>query len=226
MSFENMPFLDLFLLALVAGFFIYRLYKVLGQKTDIEKKTPWKSFKNFQALPIKEPSFLKTVEKEEEIIEPKAGEETPAFLKEKVEEIQKEDPTFTYDQARKSCLSTFITLLKAYETGNRELLKDLLEEPLWESFFSSLEERENKEHTLYMTLLKDPQIEILNLTLEEDVLVLTAQFISEQMRLLKDSKGNILEKSPHQGEEIKEVWTFTRPLKGQEWKLRSLEPTS
>jgi predicted lipid-binding transport protein (Tim44 family) len=205
--------LDILFFACLAGFIIYRLYIVLGQKDDDEE---------FEGAPIK--SHLKVVGgkdiadlEREKVKIPTIKGYKKSQIKEVVktfEEIKEYDEEFDEIYFVIGARKAFEMVLKALALSDKLVLGRLLSEEIYQDFVEEINKRQDSGEDLVTTLIGMESSDIIRATIQNDSAFITVRFITEQTNILKNiASGEILSGSENQIETIEDVWTFTRNLR-------------
>jgi predicted lipid-binding transport protein (Tim44 family) len=205
--------LDILFFACLAGFIIYRLYIVLGQKDDDEE---------FEGAPIK--SHLKVVGgkdiadlEREKVKIPTIKGYKKSQIKEVVktfEEIKEYDEEFDEIYFVIGARKAFEMVLKALALSDKLVLGRLLSEEIYQDFVEEINKRQDSGEDLVTTLIGMESSDIIRAIIQNDSAFITVRFITEQTNILKNiATGEILSGSESQIETIEDVWTFTRNLR-------------
>lgn len=196
-----MAFLDLVLLAAIAGFLGYRLWIVLGTH-DVDK-------------PIR-----KRKSKEEDLVIPVRVQSTSSTAK--VEDSQNtEDAKAEEDRFLQGAIIAFHKIVEAYAQENIPDLEKLLEGPLLETFKDAIEKRKKSKKKLEVDISRVVTAEMIDSREEKGKAYVTVRFVSEQCLVMKNAKGKVLEGDPDRYANVTDIWTFSRSLKSSDpnWKL-------
>jgi len=203
--------IELIILAAIAVFVISRLYAVLGTKTGHEQQ-PARRFNKEAAL--------RTPEREDET--PAAEEERarirPAFTgpaASGLEAIAAADSSFGPDDFTKGARRAYELIVNAYADGDREALKQLVDDDVMEVYSQAIAERE-KAATEPMRLVRLRQARIVEASVDAtDMARVAVSFESEL------SDGDTMRPA-------KEIWTFKRSLKSNDpnWLLDEVATAS
>ena len=180
---NNFGYLDLILLAMIAGFIILRLRNVLGRKTGHEGKVVSSlSEKKFE-------EFKKTIK------------------------LKKQPTEFDTNQKKqflKGAEIAYETIINSFAKGDKKSLKDLVTEEMNKNFESAIEERNSKNIKSELTFIgiKSSTIEKFEKTAE--ALFFTVKFISEIISFKKDKDNNVIEGDPNKIKTVIDRWKFTR----------------
>ena len=182
---NNFGYLDLILLAMIAGFIILRLRNVLGRKTGHEGKVVSSlSEKKFE-------EFKKTIK------------------------LKKQPIEFDINQKKqflKGAEIAYETIINSFAKGDKKSLKDLVTEEMNKNFESAIEERNSKNIKSELTFIgiKSSTIEKFEKTAE--ALFFTVKFISEIISIKKDKDNNVIEGDPNKIKTVIDRWKFTRKI--------------
>ena len=182
---NNFGYLDLILLAMIAGFIILRLRNVLGRKTGHQGKV----VSNLSEKKFEE--FEKTIK------------------------LKKQPTEFDTNQKKQFLEGAEIayeTIINSFAKGDKKSLKDLVTEEMNKNFESAIEERNSKNIKSELTFIgiKSSTIEKFEKTAE--ALFFTVKFISEIISFKKDKDNNVIEGDPNKIKTVIDRWKFTRKI--------------
>ncbi len=182
---NNFGYLDLILLAMIAGFIILRLRNVLGRKTGHQGKV----VSGFSEKKFEE--FKKTIK------------------------LKKQPTEFDINQKKqflKGAEIAYETIINSFAKGDKKNLKDLVTEEMNKNFESAIEERNSKNIKSELTFIgiKSSTIEKFEKTAE--ALFFTVKFISEIISFKKDKDNNVIEGDPNKIKTVIDRWKFTRKI--------------
>ena len=182
---NNFGYLDLILLAMIAGFIILRLRNVLGRKTGHQGKV----VSNLSEKKFEE--FKKTIK------------------------LKKQPTEFDTNQKKqflKGAEIAYETIINSFAKGDKKSLKDLATEEMNKNFESAIEERNSKNIKSELTFIgiKSSTIEKFEKTAE--ALFFTVKFISEIISFKKDKDNNVIEGDPNKIKTVIDRWKFTRKI--------------
>lgn len=205
--------LDLLILALIAGFILYRLYVTLGQRTGFDRKN-------------EEKTNVISFEQERQKYRFKEAtkhpvEEFSPSIRQGVQEITKLDPEFSIKDFTEGATNAFEMIIENYAKGDIKKLSKLLSPDLLNEFKRAIEERLTQGYMLENTLIRIEKVEVQEAHVSNNVAYLKVKFISEQVPLMKDKNGTIVEGNPNQIDQVIDYWTFERNLKSSDpnWTL-------
>ena len=182
-SFE---YIDIILLAMIAGFIFLRLRGILGKRSGFDGKTPQQFEK-----------FLKKVNVEKNNIS----------IKNFDEKAQKE-----FLSGAKLAYETIIT---DFSDGDNKLIasKPLLSKKIYDQFKGALKERDEKGYTAEITFIGVNSAEIKEHKKIDEFIEVTVNFVSEIITCIKDKNKKIISGDPEKIKRVYDTWTFSRDIK-------------
>ena len=180
-SFE---YIDIILLAMIAGFIFLRLRGILGKKTGFEGKIP--------------PQFEKAFQKTN--IEPKP-----------VSENFDEEPQKEFLKGAKIAYETIIT---DFSDSDNKLIasKPLLGKKIYDQFKEALEDRASKVHFAEITFIGIKSAVIKTHKKIEDSLEVTVDFVSEIITCIKDKDKKIVSGDSEKIKTVYDTWVFSKNI--------------
>ncbi len=223
---NNFPFIDIFILAMIAVFIINRLRNSLGKKTgnetDIAQKFSQKPSKFTESNPDKEIEKSKNQVKEaKNIILHKNSS-----INEKLNNIVKVDPSFTVENFIDGAKKAFEYILVKYSENDLKSLKSLLAPQILTNFTDQIKLRQKQKQILGITILKIDDPEIIDVSIVKNKLCfIKLEFKSQQVQTTKDSNNNIIDGDDNLILNISELWTFSKEIKNKNpnWILEKIE---
>ena len=223
---NNFPFIDIFILAMIAVFIINRLRNSLGKKTgnetDIAQKFSQKPSKFTESNPDKEIERSKNEVKEaKNIILHKNSS-----INEKLNNIVKVDPSFTVENFIDGAKKAFEYILVKYSENDLKSLKDLLAPQILTNFTDQIKVRQKEKQILGITILKIDEPEIIDVSVIKNKLCfIKLEFKSQQVQTTKDSNNKIIDGNDNLILNISELWTFSKEIKNKNpnWVLEKIE---
>ena len=211
---------DIILFAAFAIFMGVKLFKTLGQKDFNHKEHQNNQVIDFPGAqpnkPSKEEQKAFDIDYYEEI-EKKHG----AKITSKIKEIRKIDSNFTAEGFLDGAKKAFEIILESFSSGNKDMLKNLLSNDIYKGFASEIDKREKENQTNETTLVAILSSKIKEIKLSKKTANIALEIASEQINVVKDKDGKVIEGNPSQVEKLSEEWTFSRDLasKNPNWKL-------
>ncbi len=182
-SFE---YIDIILLAMIAGFIFLRLRGILGKRTGFEGKNPTQ-FEN----------ILKKVHQENKV------KQTGNFD----EKAQKE--------FLKGAKIAYETIITDFSDNDNKLVasKPLLSKKIYDEFNKALTERNQRGHYAEITFIGINSADIKEHKKVDSVLQVTVDFVSEIITCIRDKEKKIISGNPDKIKKIYDTWIFSRDMR-------------
>jgi len=190
-SFE---YIDIILLAMIAGFIFLRLRGILGKRSGFEGKAPSQ---------LKE--VLKTVNRDQakKISEKFDDEAQKEFLK--------------------GAKIAYETVITDFSDNDNKITtsKPLLSNEIFNQFNQALKERNSRGHSAEITFIGVNSAKIKEHKRIGDLLNVTVHFIAEVITCIRDKDKKIISGDPEKIKKIYDTWVFSRDTKSSNpnWQL-------
>ena len=183
---SNFGYIDIILLAMIAGFIILRLRSILGRKTGHEDKIyPRFSEKKFEEFKnLQEVKFKKKNSNELE------GEEKEKFIK--------------------GAEVAYETIITAFAKGDKKSLKGLLTPRMATNFNQAISDREDKGIKSELTFIGMKESNLEKFEKVQDNIFATVKFVSDIISVKKDKSNNVLEGNPDRIKTVTDHWKFSK----------------
>lgn len=219
---EGFQYADIVILALIAGFILLRLRSVLGQKTGHDNPG---YFNRAQAPKTPEP----VVHVHEASLKPKPKEEADAYMAtisdpaiaETLAAIKTRDPLFTATSFLLGARMAFEMVFDAFAKGDKATLKQLLSDALYQQFVAEIDARGKEANKTETTLVSVEAKDIVQASLDKNTARLSVRFLSEQIALVRDREGKVIEGDPSDIHHVEDEWVLERDItsKNPNWKI-------
>lgn len=215
---EGFQFLDIIVLAMIAGFVALRLGSVLGRRTGNERRP-------------NDPYGADTPNKAGDLGAPKpaggessmlgAGVAPDSSLGKTVSRIMEADRTFDPEGFIAGASAAYGMILEAFAEGNRQALEELVSADVFADFDAAITAREEAGQTFETRIVDLGAAAIADASLKGDRAEIDVGFEAEVVSVLRDSEGRILEGNPSDIETVKNIWTFGRDISDRDpnWHL-------
>ena len=179
-SFE---YIDIILLAMIAGFIFLRLRGILGKRTGFEGKAPTQFDK------ILKEAVVKKTPKQADIFDEEAQKE---FLK--------------------GAKIAYETIITDFSDNDNKITtsKPLLNKDIYSQFNEALKERNSRGHFAEITFIGINSAEIKEHKKVDKILNVTVNFIAEVITCIKDKNQKIISGDPKKIKKIYDTWVFSR----------------
>lgn len=220
---DGIPYADIVIMALVAGFVLLRLRSVLGDK--IGNDNP--SYFNKPATPSPERKDT-IVQLEDKSLKAKARlEPDPYMVKLKDEAviagingIKARDPEFIATHFLEGAKGAYEMVFDAFAKGDKDTLKFLLDTPVYQEFTRALTEQD-PEAKMETTLISVKAQDVTAAELVGNMARLTVHIVSEQVSVARNPAGEIVGGDASLIHNVEDSWTFERDVtsKNPNWKV-------
>jgi predicted lipid-binding transport protein (Tim44 family) len=226
---HNFQFFDVILLALLTGFIAFRLYSVLGRRTGHERSRDDQLRLPDGARPNPNPPAGNPKAKDNVVSLPEraaqVGTAAPnaSPLSRALLDIKLNDRSFDTDRFVGGARAAYEMIVTAFAHGERDALRPLLSDDVFETFDREIRAREAKKERVDFTFLSLKAAQITGAEMKGQMAEITVTFESEIMLAGYDPSGTLIEgdaKTPHA---VAEVWTFARDTRANDpnWTLIS-----
>ena len=184
-SFE---YIDIILLAMIAGFIFLRLRGILGKRTGFEGKIG-EEFKE---------EFSKTILKKE------------FQKKDTFDETAK-------NEFLKGAKIAYETIITDFSDNDNKLIKSkpLLSESIYDQFNQALKERSQRGHYAEITFVGVKSATIKEHKKIDQILKVTVDFVGEVITCIKDKDKKVISGDPEKIKNIYVTWVFSRDTKSK-----------
>ncbi len=117
----------------------------------------------------------------------------------------------------------FQQISESFSGGNLPILKQNVDTPVYEVFEKQIKLREAQKQTVDFSIICFDSAEIMHKSPERDII--TVQFVTEQINVLKNEKGEVIEGDPMLIATVKDMWTFKKQRKNK-WLLCAAQSES
>ncbi len=131
-------------------------------------------------------------------------------------DISKADRDFDVYKFLQAAQDAFVFIVESFADGDRETLKDLLGDEVYNAFDGAITAREKAGETMMAEIQAIEKSEICEARLDGKVAFVTVRFWAEEVSVTKDENGEIVSGHPDATIKMRDVWTFTRDLKSRD----------
>ena len=191
-------YIDIILLAMIAGFIFLRLRGILGKRTGFEGKAP--------------PQF-------EEILK---------NIDPKIKKNQKQDfDEDAQKEFLKGAKIAYETIITDFSDDDNKLIKSkpLLSKKIQDQFNLALKERDKRGHFAEITFIGVNSADIKEHKNSNDILKVTVDFVAEVITCIKDKDKKIVSGNPDKIKKIYDTWVFSRDTRSNNpnWQLVDIQ---
>ena len=185
---SNFGYIDIILLAMIAGFIILRLRSILGRKTGHEDKIyPNFSEKKFDDFKKKQEVKFKKIDQSD-----LDNSEKEKFIK---------GAEIAYE-----------TIITSFAKGDRKNLKTLLTPDMSNNFERAIAEREELGIKSELTFIGMKESNLEKYEKVQNNIFATVKFVSEIISVKKNKDNKIIEGNPDRIKTVTDQWKFTKKI--------------
>jgi len=194
---DNFSYIDIILLAIVAGIIILRLRNVLGKGAEDSVSRVKKST----------------------IVDAKFEEAPLSRVNENINSREFKEEVFL-----KGAQAAYEMIINAFASADKKTLKDLTSPEIYKSFIAVLDERKNKKYINQFTFIGIKKAKIENVDKKNSFYTVKTRFVSEIISCIKDENNNIIEGSLDEIQTVNDVWSFSKDLNSDDptWHLTEI----
>ena len=183
---SGFEYLDIILLAMIAGFIILRLRGILGRRTGHEKKTLGDFFNT------------KVTQKNTE-------KKVVNLQSSKLDDAAKE-------QFIKGATEAYEMIITSFAKGDKITLKPLLNKEIYKNFSDEIDQRKKENSKSELTFVGVKSAEIKNFEKKDNIYIFTVNFVSEIITCKKNKDNKIVEGDPEEIKTVTDVWKFSKNM--------------
>ncbi len=176
-SFE---YIDIILLAMIAGFIFLRLRGILGKKTgfeeDLSSSFPHEATTSKPKIKLSAETFDDDAKKE--------------FIK--------------------GAKIAYETIVTSFSKGKLKDIKSLLDNNIYKQFDNAIKERNSKNLLSETTFIGINSAEIKDHLQNKNMLEVTVEFVSEIISCIKDKDNKIISGDPEKVKKVHDIWKFCK----------------
>ena len=176
-SFE---YIDIILLAMIAGFIFLRLRGILGKKTGFEEDLS-------SSFPHEKPTSKPKIKLSAETFDEDAKRE---FIK--------------------GAKIAYETIVTSFSNGKLKDIKSLLGNNVYKQFDDAIKERNSKNFLSETTFIGINSAEIKDHLQNKNMLEVTVEFVSEIISCIKDKNNKIISGDPEKVKKVHDIWKFCK----------------
>ena len=210
---------EIVILAMIAVFLGLRLYSVLGRRSEHEEEVVPHRFDRGDTAsqpqqqqapkPVRQPVVLR------------AGDNRAPANEAGVRAIAAADPGFDLLGFLEGAKGAYGMILEAFWKGDKETLRDLCDDSVYQGFAQAIDAREEAGETMENRLIRIEDATIRDAELERKEARITVRFVADIAAVTHDRDGNMVAGSLDDAIESRDIWTFARRVDSRtpDWQL-------
>ena len=139
--------------------------------------------------------------------------------------IRAADPSFDPIGFTAGGRAAFTTIVEAFAKGDTAALRPLLDGPTYASFEAAIRGRAERKEKAETTLIGFEASDVAAASLQGSEAAVTVRFVSEQINVVRNADGQIIDGNPNEVQKVIDLWTFRRDTKSSDpnWLLIKTE---
>ena len=178
-SFE---YIDIILLAMIAGFIFLRLKGILGKRTGFDGKLST--------------GFKQEIQKE-------------TTSKNLENQTFDDSAKLEFLNGAKAAYEIIVT---SFAKGDKNVLKPLLNKEIFQNFSDEIDHRKKESIKSELTFVGVKSVKINNFEKKDNIYTFTVNFVSEIITCKKDKNNKVIEGNPDRIKTVNDVWKFSKNM--------------
>jgi predicted lipid-binding transport protein (Tim44 family) len=207
--------LDIVLIAMLAGFVLFRLYTVLGRRTGHERPPQ----ENYRIGPQQAEDTVGAAPKLTHASAERPSDPVASGLL----DIGLADRGFDKEHFLKGARAAYEMILTAFANNDRATLKPLLSDEVYSAFEQVMRRREQGGDKATMTLVGFTDVKIIAAALKGSTAEITLAYSARLIAATTNSQGTVIDGDDKSVRDVTDVWTFIRDSRARDpnWTLVS-----
>jgi predicted lipid-binding transport protein (Tim44 family) len=211
---DGSQFIDIIFFAMVAVYLGLRLRSALGKRTGNERPPADSGFT--AAPPPDNVVPMNQRRPAPPAAAPVAGAPPPAgSVAAGVAEITKVDSSFSPEAFKSGAAAAFEMIVGAFAKGDEATLRPLLSDEVFENFSRAIRSRKEAGEVCESELVTLSEIDLVDAGMDGRTARVTVRFVSQQIIVIKDAAGKVVEGDPSRTTQIIDLWGFARDTRSR-----------
>ncbi len=198
---------EIVILAMIAAFLGLRLYSVLGRRAEHEEEPVPTRFERSEGGNAPRPIAQASPDlprRNREIAE------FPPAIERGLRDISNADRRFDLLTFLEGAKAAYGMVLEAFWRGDKEELRQLCDDDVYQSFASAIDARKAAGETLDNRLIRIEDTVVNSASLDGRTARIAVSFVADIASVVRDKDGNVVAGSLDDAIESRDVWTFSR----------------
>ena len=202
---------EIVILAAIATFLGLRLYSVLGRRSEHEEEVIPQRFERKDQAPARAQDDAAEPRAARQPFRTTAPQVAGASANETaIRAIAAADPQFDLIQFIEGAKAAYGMILEAFWKGDRETLRDLTDDDVYEGFVAAIEQREAAGETMDNRLIRIEDATVHSADLDGRQARIAVRFLADIAAVTRDKDGQVVAGSLDDAIESRDVWSFYR----------------
>ena len=214
----NSQLLDIFLIAMVAGVILFRLYTVLGRRTGHERP-PQENFR--LSAPARAGDDAIAAGDGPSMARPALSGRPADAVAGGLHDIQLADRGFDKDHFVTGARAAYEMIVTAFAGNDRAGLRPLLSEEVYAAFEAAMRGRDERGEKVAFTFVGFKEVKIVAAALKGRMAEITLTFDAQFISATSDAKGALIDGDIKTVRGVTDTWTFARDVRARDpnWTL-------
>jgi len=200
---------EIVILAIIAAFLGLRLYSVLGRRAEHEEEPVRTPFERGEQAKTPHPVAPPAAEL------PRRNREIAGFapaIEQGLRDISAADRRFDLLTFLEGAKAAYAMVLEAFWRGDKDELKELCDDDVYQSFAAEIDARTAAGETLDNRLIRIEDTLVQTASLEGRTARIAVSFVADIATVIRDKDGTVVAGSLDDAIESRDVWTFARDV--------------
>jgi predicted lipid-binding transport protein (Tim44 family) len=130
--------------------------------------------------------------------------------------IRAVDPSFEPLSFTEGARAAFTTIVESFARGDTATLRPLLDAATFASFEAAIRGRAERKEKAETTLIGFEASDMAAASMQDTYAVVTVRFVSEQINVVRNAEGQIIDGNPNEVQKVIDLWTFRRDTKSSD----------
>jgi predicted lipid-binding transport protein (Tim44 family) len=211
---SEFAYADLLVLAAIAGFILLRLRNNLGKEVGFDPREKRESADTLRrSLNAELADRVRDATASELPTEDAALKDICSdAVRTSVQAMAEIEPGFRLGEFLEGAKGAYEWVFNAFHKGDKATLKSLLSNDIYSDFEAAIAAREIAGNESRSTLVAIQSAEVIDAELQRNTARITVRFASEQIQVIKDKDGNVVEGDVSTIHPVEDEWVFEREL--------------
>ena len=199
---------EIVILAAIAAFLGLRLYSVLGERSEHEEEP---ARHRFDAPDQQEPHAANpATAPRRQPVQLRSTDNASSANENAIRAIAGADSQFDLLSFLEGAKAAYGMILEAFWKGDKETLRELTDDDVYEGFAAAIDARLEAGETLENRLIRIEDATIQSAELDKRTARIAVLFVADIASLTRDKDGSVIDGSLDDAVESRDIWTFTR----------------
>lgn len=194
----------LLIFILIAGFVAFRLFSVLGTRTGHE--APRDIDSAMQKARSREPRSEADLGDADHA----RTEQEPLPVSTNARVLRDADPQFDENEYLGGARGAYEMIVEAFASGDLRSIRPFLGDGVYEAFKAAVTARDDAGHKSDVKFVGIEHAAIVDASVDDEFMMAVTEFTSNQVRVTRNSEGDVVDGDPNRIDLVKDRWTFSR----------------